>query len=138
MTASRYRIILADDHPAMIRCTEELLPGDFEVVATAADGQEAVDLASALHPDAVILDVMMPRMSGIEAAARISRLDPPPRIVFLTICEDSAYVEAATRAGAAAYVLKRRMATNLVPALRGLFGGGGSGPESGPDRAQTM
>lgn len=114
---TRYRLVLADDHAPIRQCAQDLLEREFEIVGTAADGLEAVDLVTRLRPDAVILDVAMPGLTGLEAAAVVARLVPAPQIVFLTGSEDPADAEEATRLGAG-FVLKRRMATRLVSVLR--------------------
>jgi len=95
-----------------------LLASEFDVVATVADGQAAVDATTSLHPDLVVLDISMPVLSGLEAAAVIRNLPNAPRIVFLTAYEDPAFVEAALRLGAARVVLKRYMMRQLVPVVR--------------------
>ena len=82
------------------------------------DGQAALDAALALKPDAVVFDISMPRMSGLEAASRLSDLPNPPRIVFLTVHEDQDFMDAAANAGASGYVLKRNMYRDLVAAVR--------------------
>jgi DNA-binding NarL/FixJ family response regulator len=116
-TVTRHRLVIADDHAAMLGCVQELLEREFEIVATASDGRSAVDLAQRLQPDAVVLDIEMPVLNGLEAAAELATLTPSPRVVFLTVSADPAYRRAAIEMGAAGYVLKSRMASRLVPAL---------------------
>ena len=95
-----------------------LLASDFEVVATVADGQAAVEAAGALHPDLVVLDISMPGLNGFEAGALIRDLPDPPRIVFATAYDDASITGAASALGASAVVRKREMLTDLVPAVR--------------------
>jgi DNA-binding NarL/FixJ family response regulator len=115
---SRPRVLLADDHPSMLERTIRLVAEEFDIVSAANNGRAALDAAVVLQPDVVVLDISMPVMSGLEAAARISELAHPPRIVFLTVHDDPAFVEAAREAGATAYVLKPNIATDLIPAIR--------------------
>ena len=114
----RPRVLLADDHQAILDRVNHHLAGEFEIVGTAQDGQAALDAALVLKPDAVVLDISMPRLSGLEAARQMSALPNPPRIVFLTVHEDPDFREAAEGVGASGYVLKRHMCTQLVAALR--------------------
>jgi DNA-binding NarL/FixJ family response regulator len=113
----RPKIVLADDHQAMLDHVSDQLAGEFEIVATAHDGEAAITAALAMKPDAVVLDISMPRLNGLEAARRLSALPDPPRIVFLTVLEDEDFVDAAKCAGGSEYVLKRNMRTELVAAL---------------------
>jgi len=114
----RYRVLIADDHPAILECVSEILSHDYEVVAAVGDGRAAIDAAAALLPDVVVLDISMPVLNGFEAAARLSNCARAPRIVFLTMHEDPAFVEAARNVGACGYVVKRTVAAQLVPAIR--------------------
>jgi DNA-binding NarL/FixJ family response regulator len=114
----RPRIIIADDHPEMLARTREVLAADFEVVAAVSDGMAAVDAATRLHPDVVVLDISMPVISGVEAATRLLATKSPPIVVFLTVHEDSAYRDMAERLGVAAYVLKRDILNGLVGSIQ--------------------
>ncbi len=117
------RILLADDLPEIRERVTELLRCDFDIVATAQDGQRAVDAASTLGPDLVVLDISMPILSGIQVASRLRDLGCKAKIVFVTIHEDPDYVEAAFSVGATGYVFKSRLATDLVPAVHGALQG---------------
>jgi DNA-binding NarL/FixJ family response regulator len=119
----RPRVLLADDHQAILDCASHQLADGFEIVATVLDGQAALAAILALEPDAVVLDISMPRMSGLEVAARLSKLPDPPRIVFLTVHDDPDFIKAAESAGAAGYVVKRNLCTQLVAALRHALNG---------------
>jgi DNA-binding NarL/FixJ family response regulator len=114
---SRARIVLADDNESMLERAASLLAAEFDVVAKVHDGQEAVDAIARLKPDLAVFDISMPVMTGLEAAAAVAGINDPPRVVFLTIHEDEAFVAAARRVGAAGYVLKRDMFSDLVPAV---------------------
>jgi len=115
---ARPRIVLADDHDKTRAAIASLLASDFDVVATVADGQAAVEAARGLHPDLVVLDISMPGLNGFEAGALIRDLPDPPRIVFATAYDDASIASAASALGAAAVVWKREMLTKLVPAVR--------------------
>ena len=83
------------------------------VVAAVSDGRAAVDAAAVLRPDLVVFDISMPVMSGLAAAAHLAASDHPPRIVFLTVQDDPAFVDAARTVGALGYVIKRHIGTDL-------------------------
>ena len=114
---ARPKILLADDHQAILDHVSHELAGEFDIVATALDGEAAVTAALASKPDAVVLDISMPRLNGLDAARRLSALPNPPRIVFLTVLEDEDFVDAAKSAGGSEYVLKRNMRSDLITAL---------------------
>jgi DNA-binding NarL/FixJ family response regulator len=112
------RVVLADDHPAVLAQVKTILSTEFDIVDAVADGEAAVEAVRRLAPDAVILDISMPRLSGFEAAARLTASDDAPAIIFLTMHEGAEFLEAAQRAGVTGYVLKRQIATQLRPAVR--------------------
>jgi len=114
---NRARVVLADDNDSMLERAASLLEAEFEVVAKVHDGQAAVDAVARLRPDLAVFDISMPVMTGLEAAAAVADIDDPPRVVFLTIHEDDEFVAAARRVGAAGYVLKRDMFSDLIPAV---------------------
>ena len=114
----RPRVLVADDHQAILDHVRHQLADEFDVIATVLDGQAAFDATLALKPDAVVLDISMPRMNGLEVAKRLSALPNPPRIVFLTVHEDPDFMDAAEGVGASGYVLKRNLLTQLGGALR--------------------
>lgn len=119
-------VLLADDHILVRDALCYLLEaqGDIKVVATAADGQEAVEQAVHLCPDIAVLDISMPRMDGIEAARRICELCSKTRIVMLTIYHTAEHVRHAVQAGASGFVLKDAAGQELVAAVRALHNGG--------------
>ena len=114
------RVLLADDHTIVRQgvrlCLEAM--GDIEVVAEAEDGQVAVQLASELKPDVAVIDLTMPRLSGVQAIRQIKRDTSDVEVVVLSVHDSEAYVVQALRAGAAGYVLKRNAATELADAIR--------------------
>jgi DNA-binding NarL/FixJ family response regulator len=114
------RILVADDHGIVrsgIRLLLERQP-DFHVVAEAGDGTEAVALALSTRPDLCVLDVSMPRMTGLQAAREIRSHLPQARVLILSMHDDERYLFEALKAGASGYVLKREADTDLVEAIR--------------------
>jgi DNA-binding NarL/FixJ family response regulator len=120
---TRARVLLADDHAAMLERVVSLVGAEFDVVGAVGDGQAVLDAAAVLQPDLVVLDISMPIMSGLAAAAGLGESRRPPLIVFLTVHDDAAFVEAARGVGAVGYVNKRHIRTDLVPAIRSALEG---------------
>lgn len=119
----RPRILIADDHVLLLDAFERLLGGAYEIVGKAADGRELVRLALALRPDAVVADVSMPELNGLEAARQILASLPRTRIVLLTVHEDEVLAADAFRAGVAGFAVKRAAAGELQQALREVLAG---------------
>lgn len=119
-------VLLADDHGIVRDALRYLLEaqGDIQIVATAADGREAVELATNLCPDVAVMDISMPRMDGIEATRQICALCPHTHIVMLTIYNSAEHIQHALQAGASGYVLKEAAGQELVAAVRALHNGG--------------
>ena len=119
-------VLLADDHTLVRDALCYLLEaqGDIKIIATAADGQEAVEQVKKLCPDVAVLDISMPRMDGIEAARQICGLCSETRIVMLTIYHTTEHVQHAMQAGASGFVLKDAAGQELVTAVRTLHEGG--------------
>jgi len=113
-------IILADDHPVVRRGMQALLESeqDFSIVGVASDGLEAVELTERLKPDVLVLDLMMPGLSGLEALRILRERSPRTRIVILSMYSSSAFVAQALQNGAVGYVLKECTEENLVRAVR--------------------
>ncbi|MDI2098830.1 response regulator [Ruicaihuangia caeni] len=118
-------VVIADDHPVYREGLAALLTsiGDLRVVATAADGAEAVQAALAERPDVVVMDVQMPVMDGIEATRRIIERQPDAGILMLTMSEDDGTVAEAMRAGARGYVLKGAGQADVARAIRAVAAG---------------
>ena len=114
---SRSRVLLADDHPAMLSKVRSWLEKDFEVVGAVEDGQALLSAAAELQPDVVILDITMPGLNGIEAAKQLRQAGSTAKIIFLTVHEDPDFRAAALFSGALGYVLKSRLTLDLIPAI---------------------
>ena len=114
------RVLVADDHPAFRRGLELMLAGvdDVEIVGLAETGTQAVEMAQALSPDVVLMDLRMPDLDGIEATRRVTRMEAPPAVVVLTMFEDDDSVFAAMRAGARGYLLKGADEDEILRAVR--------------------
>ncbi|MBV9496935.1 MAG: response regulator transcription factor [Acidobacteria bacterium] len=119
------RVLLADDHSLVRRGMRSLLEseGSVEVVAEAADGLEALRLCEEHHPDLLILDVAMPKLNGIDVAARSQKMTHPPRSIMLSMHLDESYVMRAINAGARGYLLKDATDEDLLPAIRAVAAG---------------
>jgi two-component system nitrate/nitrite response regulator NarL len=113
------RVLIADDHRLFAEALEVILAGDarIRVVGHASDGGEAVRLAQELHPDVVLMDISMPVMDGIEAAQAIRETDGKACILMLTGSNSRNDVDRARQAGAAGYVTKDRIASELIDAI---------------------
>ncbi len=125
MTPLKARILLADDHTVVrhgLRMVLDAHP-DLEVVAEANDGAEAIDLALGRDVDLAILDVAMPRMTGLHAARELSRRRPQTRILMLSMHENERYLYDALQAGASGYVVKTVADRDLVEACRAAMRG---------------
>ena len=118
------RVLLADDHSIVRRGLRGLLEtAGLTVVAEAADGLEAVRLCEEQHPDLLILDIGMPKLTGIEVAARAQKMDRPPGVIILSVHGDETYIMRALAAGARAYLLKSATDEDLIPAVRAVAAG---------------
>jgi DNA-binding NarL/FixJ family response regulator len=127
------RVLVADDHTIVRQGLVGILKAsaDIEVVGEAGDGAEAVEKATKLKPDVVVLDVSMPHLNGIEAARRIRDALPGTRVLVLTMHDDEEYVLKMVRAGASGYLLKDSAASELLAAIRALKAGKASfGPHA--------
>lgn|SRR5512143_2896937 len=117
------RILVAEDHAAMREKVVGTLEGEYSVVGAVGDGREMVDVESEIKPDAVVLDISMPTMNGIEAATALKQRASKAKIIFLTVHEEPEFLEAALAAGALGYVLKSRLASDLRLAVREAMAG---------------
>ncbi len=119
----RVRILLADDHTEMLKRVVHLLQNEFEVVGAVNDGavndgQTLLEAASKLRPDVVVLDISMPIMNGLEAADRLRETGSKAKVVFLTVHEEPEFVQESLASGALCYVVKPRLCSDLVPAIK--------------------
>jgi DNA-binding NarL/FixJ family response regulator len=119
----RPRVLLAEDHAETAARLRKLLGVDFEVVASVEDGRALVDATERLSPDAIVADIDMPGVDGIEATTLIRHRDPDARIVLVTVHGESMLVEAGLAAGALGYVLKDTAGDELVAAVHAALGG---------------
>ncbi len=119
------RLLLVDDHVMLRQGTAELLrrEPDLEVVGEAGDGQQALELAHALQPDIVVMDVRMPILSGVEATRRIRQTLPAIQVLVLTAHDDDDYVFSLLQAGASGYILKTAPIGDLIQAIRQVHAG---------------
>lgn len=121
---TRPRILLADDHRIVVEGLKSILSAEFELAGIVEDGRALVDAAKALRPDAVVADITMPRLNGIEALDVLRREGMALPVVFLTMHHEVAYASLALEAGASAYVLKHAAPEELVQAVRVALQGG--------------
>jgi len=119
------RVLIADDHTlfregliAILSAAEET-----EIAGEAADGEEAISKANSLHPDVILMDIMMPGVNGIEATERILKINPGIGIIILTMLEDDDSVFAAMCAGARGYILKGADKTEVLKTIRAVAAG---------------
>ena len=118
-------VLLADDHALVrdgLRMLLESQP-DMKVVGAVADGRKAVEMATQLRPDVVVLDISMPDMNGIEAARRIRQVSPDTRIIMLSMHDNAEHVYRALEAGALGYLLKDSAGTEVAVAVRAVHAG---------------
>ena len=113
----RLRVLLADDYRPILDFVKDLLKSKFEVVGSVGDGQSLLDAVRRLEPEIVVMDVSMPLLTGIEAAKELDKQDRRPELIFLTLHEDPTLVDEALAAGAAGYVLKSTVVTDLMKAI---------------------
>ena len=120
--ADKIRIILADDHPLLRQSLKDVLKRqqDFEVVAEASDGERAVQLATTLIPNVVIMDISMPNLNGIEATRQIKAKHPSIAILVLTVHNDSEHIFGILQAGADGYLTKSGTVVFKPPRHQGL------------------
>lgn len=124
-TRDRLKLLIADDHPLVREALRQALDSeeDMEVVAEAADGEEAVRLASEFKPDVAVMDIVMPKLNGIEATRKIKEIAPDIAILILTAYDDDEYVLGLLDAGAAGYLLKSARGRDLAGAIRAIKSG---------------
>lgn len=115
--ARQIRVLLVDDNQAMLARAASVLAATCAVVGQVQDGAAAIAAVPTLVPDVIVLDISMPGMSGLEVAAALRVAGATPAIVFLSVHDDAELVEAAQAAGGIGYVVKARLASDLLPAV---------------------
>ena len=125
MITGKMKILVVDDHAIMRDGIGALLvlQDDVEIVGEAANGNEAVERARELSPDVVIMDIAMPGMDGLEATRRIVKKNPKVKVLVLTQYDNKEYILSAIKAGAAGFVPKRALGSELVSAIRAVYQG---------------
>ena len=121
----RISVMLVDDHPLFREAVGRVIERcqDFQIVAEAGDGEEAISLAQRLSPRVTILDITLPKVSGIEATRRIKERNPDTAIIVLSVHDDAEHVTAMLKAGADAYLTKDVMGAEIVEALHHVTAG---------------
>jgi DNA-binding NarL/FixJ family response regulator len=118
MLSGGLRVLLADGDKAMLERVKGLLDGEFEVVGAVDNGQALVDGVGQLDPDVVVVDIEMPLFNGLDAIGQIRKSGNRAKVVFLALHEDPEMVPLCLDAGALGFVVKSRLAADLVPAIR--------------------
>jgi DNA-binding NarL/FixJ family response regulator len=111
------RVVLADDQAAILAVLAKLLQTEFDVVATVRDGPALVDAVARVSPDAIVTDISMPFLDGIEAAREILCRNPSARVVFVTVHADALMMQRGLAVGGLGYVAKVSAGEQLVPAV---------------------
>jgi DNA-binding NarL/FixJ family response regulator len=119
----KVRILLADDQPKLLKPVQTLLESTFDVLGCVGDGESLFEAAMRLEPNVIVSDISMPKLSGIQAAHRLRESGCASKVVFLTVHEDPEIMQAALKAGALGYVLKRSIATDLLFAIDEVLAG---------------
>ena len=123
--ARKIRVLIADDHTLLRESMRNLIDSqeDMEVAGEASDGEEAVEISRDLKPDIAVMDIVMPRLSGIEASKEIKKVSPGTAILILTAYDDVQYVLGLLEAGAAGYLLKSARGHDVLAAIRAVRAG---------------
>jgi DNA-binding NarL/FixJ family response regulator len=119
----RLRILLADDHTIVVEALRTLLEKTYDVIGTVPDGRALLREAPKLKPDLIVLDVGMPLLNGLDAAARLKQSLPDVKLVFLTMKDDPNLAAAALNLGPVGYVLKSSAASELLTAISAVLSG---------------
>jgi two-component system, NarL family, response regulator LiaR len=125
LTSKMVKVIIADDHPLMRDSIKFHLRDqpDIEIIAEAGNGEEAVKLAEELKPDLIIMDIAMPKMTGLEATVQIKAKHPNIAVLVLTVHNDTEYILKILEAGAAGYLTKDIFHEDLIHAIRAIISG---------------
>jgi DNA-binding NarL/FixJ family response regulator len=114
----KLRILLADDHTFLLQACKKMLEPDFDIPAIFTDGRALLEAAPKLEPDAIVLDIGMPLLNGLDAGRELKKLMPRVKLIFLTMYPDPDLAREAIRLGASAYLLKTSAASELAKAIR--------------------
>ena len=120
---NRPTVVLADDHTGVLESVSRLLIPSYDIVATASDGQEALEAVLQYGPDIAVLDISMPGLDGLGVARAVRDKWCNTRIVFLTVHDDQDYISAALETGAHGYVLKSQLQSDLISAIEHALAG---------------
>ncbi len=123
MFLNRPRVLLADDHLMIREKVTRMLESEFDIIGAVTDGEALLDEAALLDPDIVVLDITMPGLNGIEAARRLRETGSHAKIVFLTVHEGPDFTREALATGAVGNVVKPRLASDLLVAIREVLEG---------------
>ena len=116
-SADMIRVLIVDDSESMLTCATAALTPGCTIVGTAKDGRQALEAARSMRPDVIVLDISMPGMTGLEVASRLRAEGSKAAVVFLTVHDDEDFVLAARNAGGIGYVVKLRLAADLLHAV---------------------
>jgi DNA-binding NarL/FixJ family response regulator len=119
----KVRILLADDHRPFLNMVEGLLATTCEIVGSVPNGQSLVEAAKRLKPDLIVSDISMPILSGIDACKQLRESGSAAKTIFLTVHSDADFVQTCLAAGAAGYVLKSRIMSDLLHAVHEALAG---------------
>jgi two-component system, NarL family, response regulator DegU len=117
------RVLLADDLLQIREIVAEVLGFECDIVGSVENGQQAIEAVARLKPDVVVLDISMPGLNGFQVASRLRNSGCRAKVILLTVHEDKELIEAAHAVGAASYVFKSRIDTDLLPAVQSALQG---------------
>ncbi len=131
------RVIVVDDHPMVRKGLAAYLKNspDLNMVGEASNGEDAIELYQQLHPDIILMDLVMPKMDGVETTREILRLDSQAKVIALTSFQDEELIQSVFQAGAAGYILKNVTGDDLVEGIRSVHAGGTT---LAPEAAQVL
>ena len=115
---SRIQLLLADDHTMFVQGLKSLLGDEFDLLGTASNGKELVELATRLHPEVILVDISMPVLNGFDAVRKLKENGSEAKVIFLTMHDDAALLAEAFRCGASGYILKHSAGEELANAIR--------------------